>query len=102
MATDTLSRRRATTRDLLYFTHPHLWPHYPFLPVARRVRDGDRTLQCGVLHDGRGVSGTYGYGTTVFLVNLFVMPRTEAGLLARPKCVYDTVEELADDGWVVG
>jgi hypothetical protein len=101
MDTATLSRRRATVRDLLYFTHPHLWPHYPFLPVARRVRDGS-TAQCGVLYDACGVSGTYGYGATVFLVNLFVLPRTEAGLLARPKCMYDTIEELADDGWVLG
>jgi hypothetical protein len=35
-----------------------------------------------------------GFSARVFLVNLF-------GVLTRPKCVYDTFEELASDGWVV-
>jgi hypothetical protein len=29
------------------------------------------------------------------------MPKTEADLLALPKVVYDTFDELLDDGWVI-
>ena len=100
MATSPAAGRRATARDLHYFAHPRLWPLYPFLPLTRRVGDsGDR--QCGLMYDARGVSGRYGYGSTVFLVNLFCLPRTEAELLGRPRCVYDSFEELADAGWAV-
>jgi hypothetical protein len=84
----------------LYFRDPSLWRHYPFLPVIRNV-EGRPAPELGVLYDARGASGTYGYGVTVFLVNLFCLPPTEAGLFARPRRVYDTADELAADGWVV-
>jgi hypothetical protein len=54
-----------------------------------------------VLYDARNVSGIYGYGSTVFLVNFFALPRTETELLARPRYVYDSPDELAEAGWVV-
>jgi hypothetical protein len=92
--------RRATARDLLFFTTPRLWRWYPFLPVVRWAGPGT-ARQCGVLYDARGVSGTYGYGSAVFLVNFFALPRTEAALLAGPRLVYDSPEELADAGWAV-
>ena len=92
--------RRATAKDLLYFQNPRLWPQYPFLPV-RRHPPGNNECQLGLLYDARGVSGTYGLSATVFLVNLFDVPPIEAEFLARPRCVYDTIEELAADGWVV-
>jgi hypothetical protein len=93
-------RRQASARDLLYFATPRLWHHYPFLPVIRRTA-GSREIEYGVLYDARSVSGTYGYGCTVFSTNLFTLPSTEAGLFARPRHVYDSFEELASDGWVV-
>jgi hypothetical protein len=93
-------RRQAGARDLLYFATPRLWHHYPFLPVIRRPA-GSREIEYGVLYDAGGVSGTYGYRCTVFLTNLFTLPRTEAGLFARPRHVYDSFEDLANDGWVV-
>jgi len=95
-----LYQRRATARDLHYFAHPELWPHRPFLPVIRQAL-GDSARQCGLLYDARGVSGLYGFGCTVFLCNLFALPATEAEFLAQPRCVYDTFEQLADDGWSV-
>lgn len=93
-------RRRATPLDMLFFETPSLWRHYPFLPVIRR-RSDDAGTECGVLYDARGVSGLYGYSSTVFRINLFALPATEAGLLARPKYVYDSLDALAEDGWRV-
>jgi len=85
---------------LLYFETPRLWPRYPFLPVIRQLADS-AVPECGLLYDARGASGIFGYSSTVFLVNLALVPATEAEFLALPKSVYDTFEDLADDGWVV-
>jgi hypothetical protein len=92
--------RRATARDLCSFQNPRLWPHFPFLPVRRQM-SGSGQRQLGLLYDARLVSGTYGFSATVFLVNFFDVPPTEAEFLTRPRYVYDTLEELAADGWVV-
>jgi hypothetical protein len=100
MPTPPRYQRRASAADLLFFARPDLWPHRPFLPVTRQAVDCPER-QCGLLYDARGVSGTWGYGSTVFLVNLFLLPPTEAAFLALPRCVYDTLDELADDGWTV-
>lgn len=93
-------RRQAGPRDLVWFRSPHLWATWPFLPVARPL-PGGAGRQLGVLYDARNASGKYGYSATVFLANLFLLPRTEEELFALPRCVYDTVDELADAGWVV-
>jgi hypothetical protein len=92
--------RQATARDLLFFHTPALWPQRPFLPLVRRSKDGGEQ-ELGLLFDARGMSGTYGYSATVFLANLLEIPSNEAEFLALPKIVYDTPEELADDGWQV-
>ncbi len=91
--------RPTRPRDLVYFRSPRLWPTWPFLPVIRRPVGGPQQL--GVLYDARAVSGTCGYSATVFLTNLFLLPPTEAKHLTLPKCVYDTAEEMADNGWAV-
>jgi hypothetical protein len=93
-------QRQATARDLRFFGDPSLWQYYPFLPVVRRPLGRDKP-ECGVLYDARGASGLYGYSATVFLINIFQLPPTEAELLALPKRVYDTLEEMASDGWTV-
>jgi hypothetical protein len=64
--------RRAGPRDLLFFQSPHLWQHYPFLPLLRWACNGAEP-ECGILYDARGVSGTYGFACTAFLVNLFAL-----------------------------
>ena len=92
--------RLATARDMHYFQNPQLWGCYPFLPVTRQAI-GDPEKELGVLYDARGVDGTYGFSSTVFLTNLFSMPRTTAKFIALPRCVYDGFDELASDGWVV-
>jgi hypothetical protein len=92
--------RQATARDLLMFAHPENWPLRPFLPL-RRARDNSKDYELGLLYDACGTSGTYGYRCTVFLTNLFDLPPTEPEFLELPRLVYDTFDEMADDGWVV-
>jgi hypothetical protein len=92
--------RRATMRDLMYVSTPSLWSLHPYLPVIRRSAAGDHQ-QLGVVYDARGATGLCGFSSTVFLVNIFAMPKTETDLLALPKVVYDTFDELLDDGWVI-
>jgi len=93
-------QRQAAAKDLFYFAHPEHWPLRPFLPL-RRARDDSQDNELGLLYDAAGTSGTYGFGCTVFLVNLLDLPPTEPEFLALPRLVYDTFDELADDGWVV-
>ena len=85
-------------RDLVLFRTPALWRFWPYLPVLRRHPSGDGT-ELGVLYDARRASGRYGFSATVFLTNLFLVPRTEEALFARPRRVYDTIDEMIDDGW---
>ena len=92
--------RPVRQRDLIVMRDPRLWSQWPFLPVIRPSPDGGET-ELGVLYDARTVSGTYGFSAIVFKVNLFLLPPTEAELLASPKRVYDTIDELAADGWSV-
>jgi hypothetical protein len=54
-----------------------------------------------VLFDARGGCGFTGYSATVFLANRFALPPTVAGLLALPREVYDTADELVSAGWRV-
>ena len=92
--------RRATMRDLMFVSTPSLWSLHPYLPVIRRSAAGDhqqlrrrlrrprRNRPVRILINGPAR-------------NLFAMPETEAELLALPKIVYDTYDELLDDGWVI-
>jgi hypothetical protein len=48
-----------------------------------------------------GLYDLYGYGSTVFLVNLFDLPPTLAGFLALPRRAFDSAEEVFDAGWRV-
>lgn len=91
--------RPATQRDLLFFTTPELWPNRPLLPVVRRHPDG--SLDCGLMYDCRGATRLAGLSATVFLCNLFLLPRTLDEFLTLPREVYDTPEEVAAAGWRV-
>jgi hypothetical protein len=92
-----LAARRERERHLLYLSSPHLWPVYPFLPVIRCAGE----LAFGLLCDVKGVYGLYGYGSTVFLTNLNVLPQTLPEFLALPKRVFDSSEEVYAAGWRV-
>ncbi|MBA4064849.1 MAG: hypothetical protein C0501_14275 [Isosphaera sp.] len=97
MATATL-RPGEYARQLLFVTTPALWPAWPFLPLVRRTPGG---TELGMLFDARGAVDRTGYSATVFLTCLFVLPDTVEQLLALPREVYDTAEELVGAGWRV-
>ena len=85
---------------VVFVTTPALWPAWPFLPVVRRRRERERE-ELGVLFDARGVYGLTGYSATVFLANVFELPRQLDVFLALPREVYDCGEELIASGWRV-
>jgi hypothetical protein len=89
--------RPATARDLLFFRHPRLWKTWPCLPVVRRKPDGE--VECGVLYDCWTVTGRAGFSATVFLANVFMLPRTEEQFLSLPREVFDSAEDIAAAGW---
>ena len=88
--------RRQRLRNLLYMSEPGRWPAWPFLPLVRHTRDGE---ECGLLCDVMRLAGKPGYSATVFLANLFLLPRTLEEFLALPREVFDAPEEVYDAGW---
>jgi hypothetical protein len=98
MTLSRLSAGRERSRNLLFLSSPRLWPAYPFLPLVRRAGGED---ECGLLIDLAGLFGVYGYGSTVFLANLFDLPPTLAGFLALPRRAFDSADEVFDAGWRV-
>jgi hypothetical protein len=87
------------SRNLLFFTRRAPWSFWPYLPVVRRRPGCEEEL--GVLFDSINAGGPAGFSTTVFLSNLFLLPSRLDQLLALPREVFDTPEELADAGWCV-
>jgi hypothetical protein len=85
-------------RDRVLFRTPTLWRYWPFLPVLRPHPSG-QGQELGVLYDARRASGRYGFSATVWVTNLFLLPPTEEALLALPRHVYDTADEMIDAGW---
>ena len=99
MTTPTEEPRKATARDLFFLTNPQHWATWPFLPVVRRHADGSTDF--GVLYDALHATGQTGYSATVLIGNFFLLPETEAELLALPKEIFDTADEMAAAGWRV-
>jgi hypothetical protein len=91
--------RPATERDLLYLSTPALWPAWPLLPVVRRHADGK--LDCGLLYDCRDAPRLTGLAATVWLCNLFLLPRTLDEFLKLPRETFDSFEEVVAAGWRV-
>jgi hypothetical protein len=94
-----LPRLEGAARDLFFFRTPSLWTTWPHFPVVRHKPDGEMNL--GVLYDFAHTSQRTGYTCTVFLCNIFFLPETEEALLALPKEVFDTFEEMSAAGWSV-
>jgi hypothetical protein len=86
-------------RNLLMFSSPDLWPTWPLLPLVKRLPG--QPAEYGVLFDAMGSHDLPGYSATVFVTNIFSMPRQLNEFLALPKEVFDTRDELADAGWCV-
>src|SRR5829696_8342261 len=81
------TQRPATQRDLLVLSTPELWPAWPMLPVVRCRADG--SYDCGLIYDCRGAPRLAGLAATVFLCNLFLLPRTLDEFLTLPRETYD-------------
>ena len=94
----TLSQPDPLVRHRLVVATPAAWPVWPFLPVVRRT-GGEEEL--GVLFDAFGLCRLTGFSATVFFTNLFTLPPSLPSLLALPKEVFDTPDELVAAGWRV-
>lgn len=86
-------------RNLLFFTTPRLWPHWPFLPLVRRQTSQEE--ECGLLFDAQQVHNLPGYSATVFLCILFLLPSTLTEFLNLPRESFDLPEEIYEAGWRV-
>jgi hypothetical protein len=86
-------------RDLLFLRTPSLWPTWPFLALVRR-RPGQE-IEFGVMYDFAGTSGRTGFGSTVFLSNLFLMPQNEDEMILQPREVFDNADEIVAADWRV-
>jgi hypothetical protein len=91
--------RPASERDLLFMSTPALWPQWPILPVIRRHPDGPD--DCGLMYDTRGATRLAGLAATVFIGNVFLLPKSLDEFLALPKETYDNFEEVVAAGWRV-
>src|ERR1700730_2190329 len=99
MPTSISPNQSLRARNLLMFTRPDLWTAWPFLPLVKRLPG--QPEEYGVLFDAMGSHDLPGYSATVFLTNLFLMPRQLNEFLALLKEVFDTRDEMADAGWCV-
>jgi len=86
------------SRNLQFISNPSLWNLWPYLPL---IRDTTSVRELGVMVDLHGRVGITGFSATVFLTNLFTLPQQLDELLALPKEVFDTAEELIAAGWRV-
>ena len=86
-------------RNLLFLATPALWGCWPFLPLVRRSQE--RGEECGLLCDVLGLGGPHGHSATVVICNLFLLPASLDELLAMPREVFDTAEEIYAAGWRV-
>lgn len=76
---------------------PQDWPDWPVLPMVRGDPNHDPDL--GVLIDLFHDRGVVGYSSTVFICNLFRVPKRLTTILKLPKEVYDLPEEVILAGW---
>src|SRR5262249_26326331 len=83
--------RALRVRNLLFLAEPGRWPVWPFLPL---VRHGPEAEECGLLCDLMGLANRPGFSATVFLANLFLLPRGLDEFLALPHETYDTPDEV--------
>src|SRR5690349_10866990 len=91
--------RAATDRDPTIMHTPSLREHWPILPVVRHRNDG--AMDTGLMYDTRGAARLAGLAATVFIGNIFLLPKTRDEFLELPKETFDTFEEVVAAGWRV-
>jgi len=85
--------------NLLFFTSPHLWSVWPFLPLVRRLPGKEE--EYGLLFDTKKTMKHWACLPRSSFATCFWMPPTVEEFLALPKETYDTPEEIADAGWLI-
>jgi len=76
--------------------HPDLWPKWPYLPLKRTIYDEEgnwKDLECGVIFENTKFN--------IYLVNLFMLPKTEEEFRATKHYSYNNVDDLIADKWIV-
>jgi hypothetical protein len=81
------------------FANPSFWPTWPYLSVLRRP--ADLPPEFGLLFDACGISQEPFFTATVFMADLTDTLRSQSEFLSLPRYVYRSIEELADNGWLV-
>lgn len=89
----------AREQTMYFLAHRREWGLWPFLPLVRRSRGCLPTN--GVLFDAMGSRSMPGFEHTIFLVNVYELPETLKELLAVPREVFSSAEQIIDAGWVV-
>ena len=80
-------------RDATLIRHPGSWPGWPYLPLTKAIPNADKQL--GTMLAGEG------YGSTIFLVNMYSMPRNKEDFDGLPRKVYNSAEDIVLDGWKI-
>ncbi len=82
--------------DLTMIGCPNNWPLWPVLPLKMRPRNDGSFPKCAVLYEPLGPEA---FGQLWFYedVNPFGMPDP----LPAPTKIYESAQEVVDDGWVV-
>ena len=75
---------------------PQCWPNWPYLAVVR-IQEDEKEI--GSMVDLFRTVDLPGYSSTVFLTNIFALPRAVEELLALPHETYDTSDEVVAAGW---
>jgi hypothetical protein len=89
--------------NLFVMGYPKMWTHWPFLALIRENAEGYRGLDYGLLIDIFHATkwAMPGFSSSVFLCNFYGKPTELNEILALPKEVFDTIEEVYSAGWKV-
>ncbi len=87
-------QRQDPPSDREFILNPDLWPAWPYLPLKRYPKGRSGPEVCLLVATERPYEALYAH-------NLFHLPPTRDEFLAGKKYVYETVDALLADGWIV-
>lgn len=88
----------AAFNDKAMILDPNKWPSWPFLPLKKGSYPSLENKRLGVLYH----SPVWSDGKVhVVHIYMFAPPKTAAELHASPATVYDSVDAMLADGWIV-